>query len=285
MLLEPEWLAKSEHLSILQNDRRYISIISQHIKKLFECRTKSKQIYKVYIPFSINDKFTQVTGFVKTMAINKFICRKLYSFLNRQEYTDVYYELKYFLRRRDHLNQILHTIYWTGLEWYLYTNLKEKYLYLDLYLINTTQNSLYLVDIFNLQKLLRYVAQFASNKLINLQDTLCILWTSHKKDIDIHDIQVDIRKATKPIIEPSNQALKFTTHILRSKLYHKNEFGFWRRNNQANIHKNLLFTENLLKCWCSYYSAILNPVNKRAMNQKIDSIIYLWQRKNKKHNR
>lgn len=281
LLLKPEWLARTENSPFRSNIKNR-ETIKKHLIIILENTKKYKILNKIEIGFSGFYKNNQNINLIKKINGNRTISKRLCFLLNNQEIISQNLKSNIFIKKiRDfnELYQFFSIIYYIGLEWHLYTNLQKNNLYLNFCFINENNKVLCLSSLSILNKILIYISKFINNQSANLQSVKCYLWDNHQQYLDFANIEIQIQQPLGYSLMPSNKSLKSIIKSMRSKLYHRNEKGFWRLNNQVAINEILLFTNYLLQSWDSYYFNIERKLYKKRIKQTIDRILYLWQRK------
>ena len=283
LLLKPEWLAKTERHIIMQQSAKYIKIVSNYIDQIFKA---SKKYHKIYnLQFILNCKNTMAKDVIKKIDSSQTISKKLYYWFARQDIVPHNTSSIYFIKRASFCNELyncLQFIYLIGIEWCLYTNLKNLDLYLNLYLINTIKEVILLSRTLYIQTFVKCINKFLCNKAINLKTTKCNTLTCYYKHINLLDIKIKKQQSLENITAISKTSIKNILYQIRYIFYCKNQIGYWRINSQLNKHKALLLTQDLLQFWYLYYFILIKAEDIKSINKKVDQLIYLWQRKQQK---
>lgn len=288
LLLRPEWLAKFERGSAEQQDKKYIQTISKHISKLFKQADIYKQICKSQVTSLLSCKNIQNIKLIKIVEGNQIVLKKLYTWLNKESFVhnnNVWTNFLQEIHCKNELYRFLAVIYSVGLEWYIYTNLEDKKLYLHLYFIKYAEQIEILSDKLLIHRAITWLGKFTSSKSINLKIVECKIFNQHGSHLNLVDIEIDIRQKQLIVIKPTKKSLKHILYTIRSGLYHKNNSGYWRLNNHTKTSKAISMINHLLLLWHNYYLNILDSLDKEILNHIVDKILYLWQRKKQKNNR
>lgn len=282
ILLKPEWLAKIERCLILQQKKDYIKTITNHISQIINKHKKNNKLCQVQIQYYLVCKNINYSKLIKKVDSHSIILKKLYSYLVRQDFffND---DLSTFCTDRftfkDKLSYLLEMIFFTGLEWFIYSNIKRRYFYLETYLINQAEKIFLFSNILTINYLIKYLSIFTQNKSKNLKSLKINIYIIFFRHIIFNDIKIILNNKLRNKVKPSKKAFEYIFYTIRCKLYHKNNKSFWRSNNQLRIHEVLLFINHLLQSWLSYYLNILNKIEIKNLNKQLDGLIYLWQRK------
>lgn len=285
LLLKPEWLGRIERCFLIKQNRKYVQIITRHISKIFAKANKCKKINRIVIKSPLNSKNIEYKNLLITISSDQTISKWLYTWFNSQDFICDNVLLWYFIdhiNRSNKLYEFLEILYYIGIEWYLYTNLKKSFLYLNLYLINQTKQILFLSNTLVTILIIRQISQFIHNKLINFKSVKCSIYKYYCKYVNLLDIEVNIRQSSRFIVKPSKQSIKYIFNILRNTLYHKNARGNWKINNYIKLNRLPFLVNHLLQLWYIYYSDIIDHLDIYKINHSIDNLFYSWQSKKQK---
>lgn len=278
-VLRPEWLAKIERCNKTSENNQYSSTISQHLKKIDKKSFKNQTKYKVHIECFFNYKNNQNVTLIKRINNNKTVSNIIRIWVNNQHL--VYEELEHHKSMifTNRFNELITTIYLTGLEWYMYTNLKIEQLYKKLYISNHNKQALCFSDSSVISSLIRSLSRYSYTRCRNIAKIRCSIYHCFNKYIPLDNVNIEMNELTCYCITPSNKSIKDFSHIIRSNLYHKNSKGIWRINNQLTINNANLLVQFLTYLYNEYYCNKVGILNRRLMQETTNNIFYLWQRK------
>lgn len=285
LLLKPEWLGRIERCFLIKQNKKYVQIVTKHTSKIFAEANKCKKLNRVVIRSPLSSKNIQYQNLLITISSNQTILKWLYTWFDSQDFICDNVMLWYFIHHvnsNNKLYEFLEILYYIGIEWYIYTNLKNPFLYLNLYLINQTKQVLFLSNTLVAILVIKQMSQFIRNKLINFKHVKCSIYKYYYDYINLLDIEINIRQSSISIIKPSKQSIEYIFNILRHTLYHKNEKGNWRINNYIKTNKPLFLVNHLLQLWSVYYSQIVDQLDIHKINHSIDNLFYSWQAKKQK---
>lgn len=285
LLLKPEWLGRIERCFLIKQNKKYMHIITRHISKIFANASKCKKLNRVVIRSPLNSKNIQYQNLLITISSNQTISKWLYTWFDNQSFVCDNIMIWYFIHRinRSHrLYEFLEILYYIGIEWHIYTNLKNPLLYLDLYLINQTKQILFLSNTLVTILIIKQVGQFIRHKLINFKHVNCSIYKYYYNYVDLIDVEVNIKQRSRSIIKPSKQSIQYILDTLRHTLYHKNEKGNWKINNYIKMNKPTFLINRLLQLWYINYSNIIDHLDICKINYSIDNLFYSWQAKKQK---
>ena len=235
-----EWLARYEHLHVLSNSNKYINIITKHISIIFQRINNSQEIYGIQIESPLSYKNINMQNLIKKIDNNIIISNQLiYGLMNNILCIEIFSFNTYchYLNDSDELYELLSTIMYIGLEWYIYTNVKASAIYQKLYLYNQNQRLFFISIALFSNKILEYIAKYLNRIRINLKYVKCIIYKYISNIIYLIDIDLIIKhnSQTQYIIKPSNYSIEYIISNIRHKLYHRNNQGHWRINNQPKF--------------------------------------------------
>ena len=280
-LLQPEWLAKLEHNSIVKYKKKPIDAANKNLYEFI----KISQTYKSRKQLILGFTYYKDKNIIKKICFNNVISSQLYTLLNRQNNQKYKPVINNCLDQNNNLEQLLKVIAYIGSEWLIYINSQSQFIYSKIYLISNTKSHLYFCNLLMMPIIFKYLIEFFSNQLINLKDLKCSILDNYNNQIHLGEIELTLREKLINKQKLSSKSLEYLIAKIRLQLYHKNDQGFWRRNSYISIHKLLFFTTHLIKFWYSYYLNLLGSLDKKQLNTTLNTILYLWQRKNKKNNR
>lgn len=282
MLLRPEWLGRIDRCFSIKQNKKYVQIITEHIYKVFEKANKYEKINRIIVTSSLNSKNLQYQILLKTISNNQTISRWLHAWFYKQDFmresTTVWHFTEH-IKYRNKLYEFLEILYYIGLEWHIYTNLKDPYLYLNLYLVNQTQQILFLSNARLTGFIVKQIGAFMSRRLINLRCARCSIYRYYHNYINLIDVEVKSEQNSNYIIKPNIKSIQYIFNILRRILYHKNTKGYWKMSNYIKINKSIFLINYLLKLWHIDYSNIVDNSDIYKINYNIDNWLYFWQAK------
>ena len=282
MLLKPEWLGRIERCFSIKQNKKYIQIITEHIYKVFEKANKYEKINRIMVTSSLNSKNLQYQTLLKTISNNKTILKWLHAWFYKQDFmreSTIIWHFTEHIKYRSKLYEFLEILYYIGLEWHIYTNFKDPYLYLNLYLVNQTQQILFLSNARLTGFIVKQIGAFMSSKLINLRCARCSIYSYYHNYINLIDVAVKIKQDSNYIIKPNIKSIQYIFNMLRHILYHKNVKGYWKMNNYIKMNKSTFLINHLLKLWHIDYSNIIDNSDIYRINYNIDNWLYFWQAK------
>ena len=205
---------------------------------------------------------------------------KMISWLSRQCFVRLPFSTitQCYSKRGHYINELydlLAKIIYIGLEWYLYTNLKQDYLYRCLYLTNQNQQIFFATIVSVMNRAVESVSRFLHKIGANLKNTKCVVHRSASL-IYLADISL-VPRNTDFLIRPSQKSLNFLFDSIRKILYHKNAYGLWRRNTYMSSSQAMIRIKNILHLWHSKNSCILSKAELTKINITVDKIFYIWQ--------
>lgn len=280
LLLKPKWLVKLERCFFINQSKRYIAIISQHISKILIKSKDYKKISKIALNPFLDLKNIKLKRWLKKVDNNTSIIKWLYNYLIQQKYinnTFVLIDDFFRLTNSIQLSELLKVIYFNGLEWFLYTNKINKIIYSKLYI---TYHKPYLVIVAKkllINKLFQQIGQFINLQFCNLKKLHCKIYQYSTPYLSLHTLTVRKTKISEYIIKPSKQSIKLVIHKIRSTLYCKDQNGYWRARADTPIYKGVLLIEYLLNSWYSYYFSLISNIDILRLNNIIDNLLYSWQ--------
>lgn len=254
--------------------------MTKHISVIFKKNYIIRNIYSITVQSDLNSKHVSTESILRKVINSKTISTKLNLLLKRQS---LYFKCKIsksinkYIENENELYELLIMIMYTGLEWYIYTNIKNKNLYTDLYFVSEGEKLFFVSNFSIVNKILEYIAKFLSLININLKNMRCIVYKYTNSLIYFRDIDLKINNRIHYTFHPSKKSIKDILYMVRNKLYHKNKQGHWRTNNYINSANAVLYINQILHLWYSYYSDILNIKEIFKINQITDKILYMWQ--------
>ena len=282
LLLKPEWEAKYENFAYIYQSYEYIKVIKDHIIVLFDTYHSCKNIYSLKIGTQLNCKHINKQKLTQKINKSYYISNTINIWLSYQNCINQNILLKYFIQSvnyENNLYKLLNTVMFTGLEWNIYINLKMPSIYLKI-LINKKQDYLFFISVsLIIDIILKSIANFLHLININLKSMKCHIYKYTNHSIVLDDINLIIQDKTKFIVKINQQSIKSVCRFIKHKLYHRNQFGYWRANNYLNSAQAIFFIRALLSKWYKFYHDVIASEELIVINNKVDRIFYAWQKK------
>lgn len=172
---------------------------------------------------------------------------------------------------------ILKKIIYTGLEWYIYTNMQVNHLCLYMH---SVQKQLFFFFLhcpsFSLNTV-KKMSGFFSILKVNLRGIKCSLYQYIDYLMHLFTFDYISKNISSYLFRCSDIVIEKLVKKIKQKLYHKNKHGFWRANAHICSHQLIFKIKEMLYSWCSYYSSILSRSKIVKINKIIDYIFYKWQ--------
>ena len=279
-LLSPEWLVKTESGCLLEYKKQYVYATNRYLDTISQKFTKFESKYKLQLKVFCSYKNNQNTDIIKKINANKAISKNLYLYLNSQDLThnrNPY--CNFATTKKNRLNELIYAVYLVGMEWYIYTNLRKENLYINLYSLDCKDSLLYLSSALIINAVTDYISKFIYAKSINLKEIKSYLFSKFDKHIHLQGIDLTREKDLNYRIRPSYKSVQHNLDILRYYLYRKNVKGVWKINHKTRLKRAQLLINYLNDSWNFHYISILNH---QIMRNAIDTIFYLWLKKNNK---
>ena len=282
LILKPEWLPRLESMFNFDCD-----IIQKII--LFFKHTVNYKIQLVCITSVSTSacwKYVDQSYLINKLNTLPDIRIKIKNWLSMQHFIEhkSTYQTFYVkhIKWNDHLYELLQRVFYTGIEWYIYSKTHlDGYFTNNLILYNTKGHSYYF-SYSQREHIYALNSCFLRSIRYNLYQKV---WRQNKgklsyfKFADMYIITKNKHYEYRTILMPSLESIKNLLYSTRYLLYHKNRFNYWRynsylstRNAQRLIRKNLLH-------WYNYYRNILSVHSIKYVNEKVNQIIYRWQLK------
>ena len=280
LLLQPKWLVRLERCFFIKKNKQYITIISQHISKILTKSKDYKKISKITFNPFLDLKTIKLKKWLTKVDNNISIVKWLYNYLIQQKYIENSTKLINNLLHVTtdiELSELFKAIYFTGLEWFLYTNKKDKVVYRKLYIIYQEPDFIIVATKFSIKTLLQYIGRFISLQFFNLKKLHCKIYQYSRSHLNLHTLTIRKTKNSEYIIKPNKQHIKSIIYKIRSYLYCKNQDGSWRVRTDMPSYTVMLFIESLLRSWYSYYFSLINVLDILKLNDTIDNLLYSWQ--------
>lgn len=280
-LLQPEWKARCENILYLKQKKIYSKKIKTKIELLFKNFQKiHKNINKSYVNINIGIKSINNKYLVNKINNIEHVSAELNLWLNSQNLftyscREVQKRSIYCYQDENHLCKLLKNIFYLGIKWHLYINLKIKQIYKRLILLS--EKKLFLINNTNLCNLNIYIAMFI--KRLNIDINL-VKYSNQKvldQIINFTEIEILIKSNDRFIINLNSSSIKFLLNDIRSILYHKNQIGQWRLNTHLTSTQAKLTIKKRLFNWYRYYYCILDSIQISKINVIVDKIFYIWQ--------
>lgn len=282
LLLKPEWEARYESFSYIYQSHEYTRIIKNHITVLFCTYSFTKNIYSLKIKTQLNCKHINNKQIIQKLDNDSFKSNVLNIWLNQQNFENKNMLNTYLVQsinNQDNFSDFLDTIIYIGLEWYIYINLKIKFIYSKI-LISKQKESLLFVSInYIINLLLKNVANFLNLIDINLKFVKCIIYKYINHFIILDDFHIKIQNKVNLVVKISQQSITLINYAIRHKLYHKNRRGYWRANHYLHSTQAIFLIREILSNWYEYYHHIIDNQEEILINNTIDKLFYAWQMK------
>jgi len=282
LLIQPKWLVKLERSVFIQKQKQYILIISQHISKILIKSKQYRTISKVTINTFLDLKNINLKKWLNKIDRNPSIIKWLFNYLIKQKYTkNNFVEINslFYLTNRNELPELFRAIYFTGLEWFFYTNKVNKAMYTNLYMTYQQQNLVIAMNKYLINRLIRCVGYFINCQFFNLKKIYCNVYQHCTSFLKINTITIKRTQSTEFSIKPSKQFMNSLISSIRSKIYYKNQYGYWRMQTITSIQRTIPFIKFLLQYWYRYYFSIVDTLDILNLNKRVDNLLYLWQTK------
>lgn len=281
-LLKPEWLAKAEFFSGINENKKYLNIISRHLQTALDKCSKLHYSHKLKLNSFFGYKNNKIIDLTKKINSNRTISRYTYilqsnqNFINKRNDTSISVDIE------DSFQNFIRIINFIGLEWYIYINLHNKHLFKKLYLIENLNEKHYLSNLFNIIQLVLYFSKYSVIESMSFKQISTKISYKFNRLINFDFINIQINKNSKFVIKPNSNAVKLLSYAIRSKLYNKNYKGVWRIKNRIAVSQANLLITALTQFWLLKYSSIMNLQDRKQTTNAINKKFYLWQQKKQK---
>lgn len=175
--------------------------------------------------------------------------------------------------------QLVKMIIFAQVEWYLYINMQIRQIYKALHMVKQNNSCVLLSHIAYFDRLAHYLSSYLSTMNVNLKSVKCATYQYFGSTIYLNGICCTAVHKYNCYYEPSKQTVANLIRKLKSKLYHKNNKGYWRANTYIRPLKALLSMEKILQSWLAYYSSALSNQQVLKINRIADYVFYKWQTK------
>nr|YP_009502173.1 putative group II intron reverse transcriptase/maturase protein [Porolithon onkodes]ASB29774.1 putative group II intron reverse transcriptase/maturase protein [Porolithon onkodes] len=280
LLLQPKWLVKLERCFFIKKSKQYIAIISQHISKILIKSNDYKKISKIIINPFLDLKTIRLEKWLKKVDDNTSIVRWLYNYLIQQKYiknTKILIDNLLSLTTNLGLSELFKIIYFTGLEWFLYTNRIDRIIYRKLYIVYQEPNLIIISKKVFINKILQDIGRFIKLQFFNLKKLYCKIYQYSISCLNLYSITVKKTTTSDFVVKPNKQSIKSIMSKIKRNVYCKNEDGYWRVRTDRPVEEVTLFIESLLKSWYNYYFNTLDILDILKLNKIIDDLLYSWQ--------
>lgn len=280
LLLQPKWLVKLERSFFIKKQKRYVLIISQHISKILIKSKQYKRISKVILNTFLDLKNIQLKIWLNKIDHNSSIIKWLFNYLIKQKYIKNNFIIAsniLDLMKKNELPDLFKVIYFTGLEWFFYTNKVNKFMYLNLYITYQIKNIVIVVTKDWINRSIQCISSFLCWQHINLKKIYCNIYHYFIPLLNIDTIEIKKTRNIEYLIKPSKKFVKSLIYSIRSKIYQANQDGSWRMQTNASLHKVISFMKFLLQYWYRYYFSIIDTLDILKLNKTFDKLLYLWQ--------
>lgn len=239
-----------------------------------------KSINQVYIDINISTKFISNKYLINKINNLNYISTKLNLWLNSQSLFDCSYErvqkrsIQY-CQNENHLYKLLKDIFYIGIEWHLYINIKKQKIYKKF--IFLSEKKLFFINQTKVSNLNIYIAMFI--KKLNIDINL-FKYSSQKvfeQKINFTDVKILMKSNNSFKINLNSNSIKLLVSDIRSVLYHKNQVGKWRLNTYLTSTQAKLAVKKILFSWYKSYDYILDSTQISKINMTINKIFYIWQ--------
>ena len=282
LLLEPKWLAKLERSFFIQKQKKYVLIISQHISKILIKSKQYKTISKITIDTVLDLKNIHVKKWLNKIDHNPSIKKWLFNYLVKQKYIKnnfIATNNHFYLTNKNELPELFKAIYFTGLEWFFYTNRMNKTMYINLYMTYQRHSLVIVTNKYLINRSIKCISCFINWQFFNLKKIYCNVYQYSISFLNINKITIKRTQSTEFLIKPSKQCVDSLISNIRSKIYYRNQYGYWKIKTNTSLHKIIPFIKFLLQFWYRHYFSIIDTLDILNLNRKVDNLLYLWQTK------
>lgn len=282
LLLQPKWLVKLERSFFIQKQKQYILIISQHISKILIKSKQYKTISKITIDTFLDLKNIQLKKWLNKIDHNSSIIKWLFNYLMKQKYIKnnfIAIDNLFYLTNKNELSELFKAIYFTGLEWFFYTNKIDKAMYINLYVTYQRHNLVIATNKYLINRSIKCIGYFIKWQFFNLKKIYCNVYQYSIPFLNINTITIKKTQSTECLIKPSKLFVNFLVSSIRSKIYCQNQYGYWKIQTNVSLHRMITFIKFLLQYWYRYYFSIIDTLDILNLNKRVDNILYLWQTK------
>ena len=283
LLLRPQWLLQLEKTFLVKQKKQYIAIISNQISKILIKSQKYRKLSKITLETNLNLKNIQLKQFFNKIGLNSILKNWLYNYLVKLNYLQNTYTSTYSFLYSSSLNELpklCTVIYFHGLEWFIYANNSYKLMYLNSCLIYKVSELIIVTNKSIVNRLVKSICNFINLLSFNLKKVCCNICQYSIKSLQTNIVKIRKNINNTYLVKPSKNFLKFTLKVIRSELYCKNRYGYWRVRNDISINKAIFFSNFLLHCWYQYYFSIIDNIDILKANRLVDNLLYSWQTKN-----
>nr|YP_009541582.1 hypothetical protein [Synarthrophyton chejuense]AYR05591.1 hypothetical protein [Synarthrophyton chejuense] len=278
-VLQPEWDAKFEKFTNIQQSNKYCNKLHERLNKFFKYpHITSKNVKAINIFINIPGKSIDFKCLIKKIQSIDLIIEKLSIFFNLYKFIDYNYryantQLIKYNDLSNKLYKLLKSVLNLGIEWHLYTNFKTKNMYNNFIVINN--NEIMYNNLSYIIRLKTYLFIFA-NKL-NLDYTYFKYKKVHKykKIISLKDIYILKQSNKLNVVKISSNSIKLLFRNIRSILYKKNNLNQWRikRYLKAEVAKSKI------ERYIHNYIYFLDYKQILKCQIIINTIFHIWQTK------
>ena len=277
LLIKPEWDIKCERFLLKQCNSKYIFSTTQPIATILK---KYYSICSIVIQSQLNTKDLSINGIIKKVGLCEIISKQLSLLLKKQNFFYSTMQLRSINKHRqnnDELSTLLHIIIYTGLEWFIYVNLKHNDIYKKLYLTYQNEYMLFISNCVIVNRIAYCLAKFFNAINFNLKYFRCVIYRYNNSVICFKNFDLKFYNPNKYKFSPSKQSIKGIYNTIRNKLYHKNSQGYWRINQSINSSHAILFVNQILNTWYYDYYNFLDKTELFKISQVVEKILYMWQ--------
>nr|YP_010471140.1 hypothetical protein N4M48_pgp052 [Synarthrophyton patena]UVF62969.1 hypothetical protein [Synarthrophyton patena] len=279
-LLQPEWNARYEKFTYIQQANIYYNKLQQRINKLIKYVVKSSiNLQKIFINIDSDNKFINNQYLINKIQGIKFIHNKLNIWLNSSNHSCMiaFNKLSNYYNINQTLCHLLQAILYIGLEWQVYINLKTKKIYKHIIPIN--KKEIIYTTYFKFSNLKISILLFIKNFNIDFNYIKYKKENIHKNCMFFKNVIISVKANQKSIFKINNNSIKNLLCKIRSILYHKNYMNRWRLNASINsvIAKSKI--EIILSTWKQFFNDFLDNTEIYEINIIINKIFYTWQMK------
>lgn len=282
LLLQPKWLVKLERCFFMKKKKQYIMIISKHLSKILIKSKQYKRISKITIDALLDLKNIQLKKWLNKIDYNSSTIKWIFSYLIKHKYiknTFIGKDYIFYSTNKNELDELFKVIYFTGLEWFLYTNKKSKVIYIDMYIAYQQLDLVIVINKHLINIFIQCISHFINWQTFNLKKLFCNIYQQAIPCFNINTLNIKQARNIEYLIKPNKQLIKSLVSNIRSKIYYKNQDGYWRRRNHLSIERIMPFIKFILKYWYSYYFSTIDTLDILELNRIVDNMLYLWQTK------
>lgn len=256
ILLQPKFDATRNSL-IANRMLNFVNCLTSHISKILKPLNSSKSMRLIALDLNkYDDKNINTVKVLKLLGLSLIF----------SQYLDLISRL-----------YLIKTIVYTGLEWYLYTNMQVRHLCKILYLAKKNSSHFFLCYITHFNRITNYSGSYLFSLSVNLKSVKCNVYHYLNRAIYLGNTECIFANNCNYLYKPSRQSIACLVDKIKQKLYHKNKQGYWRASNYICSSQALLVLEKILQSWLRYYSEILNSMQILKINRLADYIFYKWQ--------